>query len=66
MTRLRVEPDESPSDMMIDYYRQRASAGGLLITAGFHHTLTREPIGIIVCTGLFKQIEREADHGDSR
>jgi 2,4-dienoyl-CoA reductase-like NADH-dependent reductase (Old Yellow Enzyme family) len=40
MTRLRAEPDDSPSDMMIDYYRQRASAGGLLITADFHHTLT--------------------------
>jgi len=26
MTRLRAEPDDSPSDMMIDYYRQRASA----------------------------------------
>ena len=35
-TRLRSEADESPSGMMIDYYRQRASRGGLLITESAH------------------------------
>jgi 2,4-dienoyl-CoA reductase-like NADH-dependent reductase (Old Yellow Enzyme family) len=32
MTRLRAEADLAPSPMMVEYYRQRASAGGLLIT----------------------------------
>jgi N-ethylmaleimide reductase len=35
-TRLRADPDESPSAMMRDYYEQRASAGGLLITESAH------------------------------
>jgi N-ethylmaleimide reductase len=30
-TRLRANPDDSPSDMMVEYYRQRASNGGLII-----------------------------------
>jgi N-ethylmaleimide reductase len=36
MTRLRAEPDDSPSRMMVEYYRQRASAGGLIITESAH------------------------------
>jgi len=36
MTRLRSEPDDTPSSMMAEYYRQRASAGGLLITESSH------------------------------
>jgi N-ethylmaleimide reductase len=35
-TRLRAEADHSPSAMMVDYYRQRASEGGLLITESAH------------------------------
>jgi N-ethylmaleimide reductase len=35
-TRLRAEPDDSPGPMMVEYYRQRASAGGLLITETTH------------------------------
>jgi N-ethylmaleimide reductase len=35
-TRLRADPDESPSAMMRDYYEQRASAGGLIITESAH------------------------------
>ena len=35
-TRLRANPDESPSPMMIEYYRQRASQGGLIITETVH------------------------------
>jgi NADH:flavin oxidoreductase / NADH oxidase family len=38
MTRLRAEPDLSPSPVMVEYYRQRASAGGLLITESAHPT----------------------------
>ncbi|WP_133649202.1 alkene reductase [Paraburkholderia flava] len=36
MTRLRSSPDDSPSAMMVEYYRQRASQGGLLITESAH------------------------------
>jgi N-ethylmaleimide reductase len=35
-TRLRAEADESPSRMMLDYYEQRASKGGLIITESNH------------------------------
>ncbi len=35
-TRLRADPDHSPSAMMVEYYRQRASQGGLLITESAH------------------------------
>jgi N-ethylmaleimide reductase len=36
MTRLRAEPDDSPSAMMVEYYRQRASKGRLMITESAH------------------------------
>lgn len=36
MTRLRSDPDDTPSAMMADYYRQRASDGGLIITESSH------------------------------
>jgi N-ethylmaleimide reductase len=35
-TRLRADPDDSPSAMMLDYYTQRASPGGLIITESVH------------------------------
>ena len=35
-TRLRALADETPSPMMVEYYRQRASAGGLIITESAH------------------------------
>lgn len=35
-TRLRAEADETPSSMMVQYYRQRASLGGLIITESSH------------------------------
>ena len=35
-TRLRAAEDHSPSAMMVEYYRQRASEGGLLITESVH------------------------------
>jgi N-ethylmaleimide reductase len=37
-TRLRALADETPSPMMVDYYRQRASQGGLFITESAHRT----------------------------
>jgi N-ethylmaleimide reductase len=36
MTRLRSEPDDTPSEMMAEYYSQRTSEGGLLITESSH------------------------------
>lgn len=35
-TRLRAEADETPSKMMAEYYSQRASKGGLIITESAH------------------------------
>ncbi|UPG88046.1 alkene reductase [Luteibacter aegosomaticola] len=35
-TRLRADADHSPSAMMVDYYAQRASQGGLIITESSH------------------------------
>jgi N-ethylmaleimide reductase len=35
-TRLRALTDETPSPMMVEYYRQRASSGGLIITESAH------------------------------
>jgi N-ethylmaleimide reductase len=35
-TRLRAAEDHSPSAMMVEYYQQRASEGGLLITESVH------------------------------
>ena len=35
-TRLRADPDETPSAMMVEYYAQRASEGGLIITESAH------------------------------
>jgi len=36
LTRLRAKSDDSVSDMMIEYYRQRASPGGFMITESVH------------------------------
>jgi N-ethylmaleimide reductase len=36
LTRLRSDPDDTPSAMMVEYYRQRASDGGLLISESSH------------------------------
>ncbi|MDN7177642.1 hypothetical protein M0D69_06335 [Caballeronia sp. SEWSISQ10-4 2] len=36
MTRLRSDPDDSPSEMMVEYYRQRESEGSLMISESSH------------------------------
>lgn len=36
MTRLRSDPDDSLSEMMVEYYRQRTSEGLLMITESSH------------------------------
>ncbi|MGV7241658.1 alkene reductase [Caballeronia sp. M23-90] len=51
MTRLRASPDDSPSDMMVEYYRQRASAGGLLITESAHPSFDSR--GYIGAPGIY-------------
>ena len=32
LTRMRIEPGNVPGDLMVEYYTQRATDGGLLIT----------------------------------
>lgn len=50
-TRLRAEADDSPSPMMVEYYRQRASAGGLLITESAHPSL--DSCGYLGAPGIY-------------
>jgi N-ethylmaleimide reductase len=52
LTRLRANPDDSVSDMMIEYYRQRASAGGLMITESVHPSY--ESRGYIGAPGMYE------------
>jgi N-ethylmaleimide reductase len=51
MTRLRAEEDLTPSSMMVEYYRQRASDGGLLITESAHPTFDSR--GYIGAPGIY-------------
>ncbi len=50
-TRLRSLPDETPSPMMLDYYRQRASLGGLFITESAHPS--HDSRGYIGAPGIY-------------
>ena len=50
-TRLRALPDETPSPMMVDYYRQRASQGGLFITESAHPS--HDSRGYIGAPGIY-------------
>jgi len=50
-TRLRALPDETPSHMMLDYYRQRASEGGLFITESAHPS--HDSRGYIGAPGIY-------------
>lgn len=58
MTRLRSEGDDSPSAMMIEYYRQRASQGGLLITESAHPSCDSR--GYIGAPGIYTDRHVEA------
>lgn len=51
MTRLRAEEDDSPSPMMVTYYSQRASQGGLLITESAHPSVDSR--GYIGAPGIY-------------
>jgi len=57
-TRLRAETDESPSAMMIEYYRQRASKGGLQITESAHPS--RDSRGYPGAPGIYTQAHVDA------
>src|SRR5476651_1592262 len=52
LTRLRANSDDSVSDMMIEYYSQRASAGGLMITESVHPSY--ESRGYIGAPGMYE------------
>lgn len=52
LTRLRANPDDSVSDMMIEYYTQRASKGGLIITESAH--VSYESRGYIGAPGIYE------------
>ena len=52
-TRLRAGPDDSPSPMMVTYYGQRASRGGLIITETTHPT--RDSRGYEGAPGIYSE-----------
>ncbi|NGZ85096.1 alkene reductase [Duganella aceris] len=51
-TRLRANPDDSPSDLMVEYYSQRASAGGLIITESTH--VSYDSRGYLGAPGIYE------------
>jgi N-ethylmaleimide reductase len=51
-TRLRADPDDSPSAMMLAYYGQRASQGGLIITESTH--VSRDSRGYLGAPGIYE------------
>ncbi|HIH2747074.1 alkene reductase [Burkholderia aenigmatica] len=55
LTRMRTETDNVPGDLMVDYYTQRASAGGLLIT----DATAVSPLGIayVDAPGIYTQAQ---------
>lgn len=52
LTRLRANPDDSVSDMMLTYYEQRASDGGLIITESVHPSYDSR--GYIGAPGIYE------------
>jgi len=58
MTRSRAHPDtDCPTDLMLEYYRQRAGAG-LIITEGIHPS--RDGKGYCRTPGLYNDAQRDA------
>ncbi|WP_229751362.1 alkene reductase [Undibacterium terreum] len=58
MTRLRSDADDSPSAMMVEYYRQRASEGGLIITESVHPSFDSR--GYLGAPGIYTDKHVEA------
>jgi N-ethylmaleimide reductase len=52
LTRLRANPDDSVSDIMLEYYTQRASDGGFIITESTHPSYDSR--GYIGAPGIYK------------
>jgi len=50
-TRLRANPDDGPSDMMVEYYGQRASKGGLIIVESSN--VSMQARGYLGAPGLY-------------
>jgi N-ethylmaleimide reductase len=55
LTRLRANSDDSVSEMMIEYYRQRATDGGLMITESVHPSF--ESRGYIGAPGIYEDFQ---------
>lgn len=53
-TRLRANADDSPSTMMLEYYRQRASEGGLIITESTH--VSYDSRGYLGAPGIYEDV----------
>src|SRR5471032_1031710 len=51
-TRLRANPDDSPSELMVQYYSQRASDCGLLIAESTH--MSRDSRGYLGAPGIYE------------
>ena len=51
-TRLRANADDSPSEMMVQYYSQRASEGGLLIAESTH--MSSDSRGYLGAPGIYE------------
>ena len=51
-TRLRANADDSPSKLMLEYYRQRASDGGLIITESTH--VSYDSRGYLGAPGIYE------------
>jgi N-ethylmaleimide reductase len=51
-TRLRANADDSPSEMMLTYYSQRASQGGLIITESTH--VSYDSRGYLGAPGIYE------------
>ncbi len=58
MTRLRSDADDSPSAMMVEYYTQRASEGGLIITESAHSSFDSR--GYLGAPGIYTDRHVEA------
>jgi 2,4-dienoyl-CoA reductase-like NADH-dependent reductase (Old Yellow Enzyme family) len=51
LTRMRSEPGDIPGDLMVEYYGQRASEGGLIISEATPGGFTRESVEAIIEAG---------------
>jgi len=52
LTRMRSEPGDLPSDLMVEYYRQRATEGGLIVSEAT--PISRQGYGYAGAPGIYK------------